>query len=166
MNEEPTLFTQTIKCPKCDTNGFSIAEVNVEKAKVTCKKCGDQFYLFGERAGELLARTLGREQARQDRLTTGELLETKLHSFEVQVGERGEAASLLFSEYIESLFDGVIQSIDETILKRLQKRFLNVIKSRGMGDGGPALEKEIEKHATWALRSAGYTLVEDDENEN
>ena len=162
MSEE-TLFTQTVKCPGCNTDAFSICEANIEKARITCKKCGNQFFLFGQRAGELLARTLGKEKARQERLTLGELLEIKLHGFEMQAGERGETASLLFSEYIEGLFDGVIQSIDETILKRLQKRFLNVIKREGMGEGGPALEKEILRCGEWALRSAGYTLVEDNE---
>lgn len=161
MSEE-TLFTQTIKCPECGANGFSIGELNAEDIQIVCLKCSARFHLFGERAGELLARILGKERARQERLTLGELLEIKLHGFEHQIGERGESAALLFGQYVESLFDTVIETVDQEIIKRLKKRLLKAIKSRGMGEGGPALESEILKGGEWALRSAGYTLVEDE----
>lgn len=169
MNEERTLFDppillQTIKCDECGKNLFQISELYEKDVCIRCDGCGARFTIFAEKAGELLARTLAREQKRQDRLSLSELLEIRLHSFELQIGEKGDSAAVLFREYVEGLFSAVIESVDGVILRRLRTRLFQKIKDKGIGEG-PVLLQDIEAAAAEALRRSGYELQVDDDEE-
>jgi len=162
MNEQPALFTQRITCD-CGEDVFLISTLYVEHVVIECRKCGAQFTIFGERADELFAKTiLKREKARRTQLTVGELLEIKLRNFEAQLGERGESAALLLGEYINSLFDAVVESVDELIINRLRDRFVEVAKKRGVEASGPDLQREIIEAGESALENSGYTLADDE----
>ena len=163
MSEERALFTQRITCD-CGEDVFSISTLYVEDIVVECRKCGARFTIFGERAGELFAKTiLRKEKARRTRLTVGELLELKLHNFEMQLGAKGESAVMLFGQYVDGLFDAVVGSIDGQIIKRLRDRFVEVAKRRGVEASGPDLQREIIEAGESALENSGYTLADDNE---
>ncbi len=159
MNEKP-IFTQTIRCDDCDESLFEIAEMYKEDVCIRCHECGAQFTVFVEKGNEAISRILTQERVRGDRISLSELFEIRLHAFEVQIG-RGEGAALLFETYVETLYDAVIGSIDDIILKRLQTSFLCKIRDKGMNEG-PALLLDIEEESGKALQRAGYELQNDE----
>lgn len=151
---------QSVQCPGCGAAGFSVALMYVARVTFECKKCGREFYLYGERADEKTVNDLERKTRKS--LTLSELFEMKLHGFEIQTGERGEFAASLFEQYTADLFDETIESIDDDILKRLRKKMFDIVKTEGMGEVRPGLEAEIWKQTAGALEKAGYNYVDED----
>ncbi len=168
MNGERALseiFTQVIICDRCGESLFEVAEMYKKDISIRCHKCGQKFKIFAEKENEAITENLLQQGQvwNQDQLKLSELLEIRLHSFELQIGY-GEGAALLFETYVETLFDAVISSVDDAVLQKLQSLFFRKIRDKGMNEG-PALIDDIETAAGEALRSADYELI-DGETEN
>lgn len=159
MNEE-SVFTQVIRCDRCGKSLFEIAELYKKNICIKCGGCGATFMVYTEEDSEAAAGTTDGGQKERSHFELSELLEIRLHSFELQTGRRGEGAALLFENYVESLFDAVVEDTDNEILKRLQKLFFDKIRDAGMSEG-LALLDDIEKVAAQTLRHSGYELIDE-----
>ncbi len=121
-----------------------------------------------QKALEGLSKAIGEDQKPKTKDILSDLLALKIDDLIEQAGGDIEIAAVLFGIYMDSIYEGSWEGLDNIIKSILQKKLLNLVTQNGVDKGSEKFARFITRAGIEGSERAGYPMknVENEDYEN